>query len=35
MPATTDNTLLGFHRLAQLHNIRLVQPLRVRQTLLI
>ncbi len=29
MPATTDNTLLGYHRLAQLYNIRLVQPLRV------
>ena len=33
MPATTDNTLLGFHRLAQLHAIQLVQPLRVRSQL--
>lgn len=33
MPSTTDDTLFGFHRLAQLYNIRLVQPLRVHSQL--
>ena len=33
MPPTTDDTLFGFHRLAQLYGIKLVQPLLVRSQL--
>ncbi len=33
MPPTTDDTLFGFHRLAQLYGICLVQPLLVRSQL--